>query len=707
MNPKEIEDLSSLSTEVAKEIVRLELSELRFASLASLSSRASAILSQTMASIELTCIKSLTVESAKALIPHAGLLTLPSIRELAPEVASMLAGHKGPLDLSGLDHISLEVAKEFSHYKGDLNLSGLSELSDDVARLLTLHEGVLRLNGISVLSDTSAEFLAKHSGPLHFDGIKILSSAASEIFGFHEYFLSLNGITRLTSENLSLLEHHKDIISLNGLSDIDTDHIEFLIKMRHEKIILDSKVLLILDRFNEAQAGKCESQLLLAHDYETGGILCKNIPMAQFWYAKAAEQGNDVARLKKCLLEGSGAIDLSDTMRISDEEAWLLAECDCNLILNGLKTISDNSASSLSQHKGVLSLDGVTSLSDSAIEFLSNHQGPISLGSLDLNDACARNALSKRNERLRMRRTGAPDGFVTISEGRFSMGGPEPMLNRILKQTSSHWPVHTVFVSKFYIAKYQVTKTLWNRVRDWGLDHGYTDLPYGNGKDEDHPVHSICWYDCVKWCNARSEMEWLNPCYSLDGCIFRTGLSSEKIESWRIDAYSEIICDWSADAYRLPSEAEWEKAARGGLIGKHFPNGDSLTHGDANFNADESDNFESKYHPTYNFGEWPFTSPVGSFDANGYGIYDIVGNVEEICWDLYYVEYYKDSPDRDPHGPSFSDMKRVSPSPMHGSRVTRGGSFCNTKYANNTYRKSFCDPISRHQSSGFRLARSV
>jgi formylglycine-generating enzyme required for sulfatase activity len=100
--------------------------------------------------------------------------------------------------------------------------------------------------------------------------------------------------------------------------------------------------------------------------------------------------------------------------------------------------------------------------------------------------------------------------MVLIPAGNFQMG-----------KDGIATPVHTVFVSAFYMAKYEVTKELWNSVRAWGMAErrGYTDLGTGNGsyafKGENHPVHSITWYDMVKWCNARSEMENLTPCYTV------------------------------------------------------------------------------------------------------------------------------------------------------------------------------------------------
>jgi formylglycine-generating enzyme required for sulfatase activity len=276
-----------------------------------------------------------------------------------------------------------------------------------------------------------------------------------------------------------------------------------------------------------------------------------------------------------------------------------------------------------------------------------------------------------------------PDGFALIPGGSFQMGDALDGL--------SNAPVVTVNVSEFYMGQYEVTKAEWDEVRSWGLSNGYTDLPSGGGKAANHPVHDINWYAMVKWCNARSEQEGRTPCYTVSGSTYRTG-SSDAVE-----------CDWTATGYRLPTEAEWEKAARGGATGQRFPWGATISHANANYYQSTSYSYDvgdgSGYHPDYSSGGYrylyyPYTSPVGSFAANGYGLYDMTGNVLEWCWDWYASSSYSDGA-ADPRGASSGSY-----------RVLRGGSWGSfAYYCRVAYRVNY-NPSASNDYYGFRVALS-
>jgi formylglycine-generating enzyme required for sulfatase activity/Tol biopolymer transport system component len=213
---------------------------------------------------------------------------------------------------------------------------------------------------------------------------------------------------------------------------------------------------------------------------------------------------------------------------------------------------------------------------------------------------------------------------------------------------------HLVSVSAFYLDKVPVTQELFSKVM--GVNPS-------KRKDPQCPVERTQWTDAVRFCNMSSELEGLTPCYNL--------------ESWE--------CNFAANGYRLPTEAEWEYACRAGGTGKY------------GFGDDEKDLPKYAWLKPHSQGK---TQLVGQKSANRLGLFDMHGNVWQWCNDWYSDNYYKESPSEDPRGPATGTM-----------RVLRGGAWdatpdkCRAAYRHKEF-PVYSDACFGADSYGFRRARS-
>lgn len=237
-------------------------------------------------------------------------------------------------------------------------------------------------------------------------------------------------------------------------------------------------------------------------------------------------------------------------------------------------------------------------------------------------------------------------GMALIPDGSFVIGGdgiPDAVTNDI-------------DVSAFYMDTNLVTYSQWQAVYAYATNSGYTFDNPGAGKAANHPVQTVNWYDAVKWCNARSQQAGLAPVYYSDPALMQIYTNGD----------TPPYIDWTAEGYQLPTEAEWEKAARGGFGGLRFPWGDTISEDQANY-VGNTNLFSYDLGPyngnntNFDDGVPPYTSPVGYFPPNGYGLNDMAGNVQEWCWDWYGTPYGLPTID-DPTGPDSGTY-----------RVLRGG----------------------------------
>lgn len=256
------------------------------------------------------------------------------------------------------------------------------------------------------------------------------------------------------------------------------------------------------------------------------------------------------------------------------------------------------------------------------------------------------------------------DHLILLEGGTFTMGSPASE-----RQRGEDEIQHEVTVSPFYIDPYEVTQ------EDYEAIMGENPSHFSGGN---LPVESVTWFDAVEYCNRLSESRGLTPVYTVEN----------NTVSW----------DRSADGYRLLTEAEWEFAARAGTT-TIFHDGDQITSDNANFEGSYpyliEENYVTRRDPSVvtsaNRGE---TIAVDSLSANGFGLYNMYGNVSEWCFDYYGA--YDESQNEDPAGV------------LQGSlRVNRGGGYDDfAKQLRSAYR-SATTPDTVDQNLGFRIARNA
>jgi len=277
------------------------------------------------------------------------------------------------------------------------------------------------------------------------------------------------------------------------------------------------------------------------------------------------------------------------------------------------------------------------------------------------------------------------DYMVLIPGGEFLMG------DHFSDGGSNELPVHLVKVNSFYMSPYEITNGQYCEYLNSANEIKVVDgIVYSSSDaNNSYPYCATQNYD------YKSQIDYSDDMFSVRTKNDRDMSNDPMVMvSW----YGAVAyCDYYG--YRLPTEAEWEYAARGGEYDPYyrFPWGDTISHSQANYKSEPSYLYDvsptSGYHPDYWHGQYPYTAPVCSFQANGYGLYDMAGNAWEWCNDWYSLTYYSVSPYDNPQGP-LSGTARI---------IRGGGWYFDTYRCRVAYRFKLTPVTLSYSCVGFRV----
>jgi formylglycine-generating enzyme required for sulfatase activity len=273
----------------------------------------------------------------------------------------------------------------------------------------------------------------------------------------------------------------------------------------------------------------------------------------------------------------------------------------------------------------------------------------------------------------------APEGMVYVSPGTFQRG--EKLGSG---SGTNQTPVHQVTLTRgFYMARYEVTQEQYAAVMGTNPSNFQAAVDGESGTPGKLPVERVSWFNALVFCNKLSMQEGLNPVYSLNSNTDPSGWGTVPTTT---GGWSTMEMDMSKNGYRLPTEAEWEYAAKGG---------DPTAAGWVGYTFAGSDNVDDvAWHSGNSSAK---THEVGKKAPNALGLYDMSGNVFEWCWDRYAV--YTSDPKTDPTGSG------------NNTRIARGSSVRDTNLANfSSVYRNYSNPqdgAAAYVSYGFRVVRSA
>jgi len=427
---------------------------------------------------------------------------------------------------------------------------------------------------------------------------------------------------------------------------------------------------------NATDAAKKSGKSISSVQFYIDGVLkstSQNAPYAYSWNSTGAALGTH--KIKVIAKDNTGLISGdSVSVNMSNNQppvVTITQPNDSTVILPGstvnIQSSCGDADGTISKVEFFIAGTLVSTLTAAPYNYSWNTAG-LPVGWYSIKVKATDNSMISNTDSIALKIAAPNSEMVLVEGGTFQMGQSDPNIGGS-GNSSNEQPVHNVTLSNFYISKFEVTQGEWTALM--GTRSSFSS-------DDFRPVSWISWYNVLVYCNKRSLAEGLTPAYSINGSTYPPDwgdVPNDYNQTW-----NAVICNWTANGYRLPTEAEWEYAAKGGKNSHGYTYSGSNDLNAVAWNYINSGNTDHS---------------VGTKLPNELGLHDMSGNIWEWCWDRY--ANYNTNSQTNPHGPTTGSF-----------RILRGGCYGDSEYSCRVKYRFKSNPNNNMSISfGFRLARSL